>query len=119
MGRAHDRRRAVRMFLTGILIALASCEHAERALAPPAPQAVVRPPPGSAAAGAINRPCPEEGSCDPPAVCVRYYGVAGVQGPELSSCEIKCGADADCPAALRCVTIADGPGSVCRGAGVP
>ena len=57
-----------------------------------------------------NDQCPE------PLTCVKYYGVAGPQGPEFSSCEIPCprGTDDACPKGQTCVTIADGPGQVCR-----
>jgi eight-cysteine-cluster-containing protein len=44
--------------------------------------------------------------------CMEYYGIAGPSGPLLRSCEWSC-ADG-CPKGTRCVTIADGPGKVCR-----
>jgi len=56
--------------------------------------------------------------CQPPTVCIEYYGIAGPQGPKFVSCEIPCNpADkkSRCPEGMSCVTIADGPGSVCRG----
>jgi hypothetical protein len=50
--------------------------------------------------------------------CVEYYGVAGARGPKFESCEIKCaggkGKSKGCPKGTICVTISDGPGSVCR-----
>ena len=46
--------------------------------------------------------------------CVAYYGIAGAKGPEFKTCEIKCTAKTECPGAMSCVTIADGPGQVCR-----
>ncbi|MEM6993877.1 MAG: hypothetical protein AAF721_25415 [Myxococcota bacterium] len=53
--------------------------------------------------------------CTKPKECIRYYGIAGKKGPEFTSCEIRCKAGAGgCPAGQSCVTIADGPGSVCR-----
>lgn len=60
--------------------------------------------------------------CTPPQTCVEYYGIAGPRGPKFSSCEIRCKggkvgrADGKpmCPDGMQCVTIADGPGSVCR-----
>jgi eight-cysteine-cluster-containing protein len=64
--------------------------------------------------------------CEAPKQCVEYYGIAGPSGPKFASCEIRCtpgsltaagGADkkkGDCPQGMSCVTIADGPGSVCR-----
>lgn len=55
-------------------------------------------------------------SCDA-GTCSKYYGIAGPSGPEFSSCEIAC--DAGCPTGTECVTIADGPGAVCRVPSVP
>ena len=55
--------------------------------------------------------------CDPPRECISYYGIAGPSGPMFYACEIRCerGRDDDgCPEGTRCVTIADGPGDVCR-----
>lgn len=53
--------------------------------------------------------------CDKPQVCLEYYGVAGPSGPRFASCEIPCGEGrAACPEDQACVTIADGPGQVCR-----
>ena len=45
--------------------------------------------------------------------CVHYFGIAGPSGPEFATCEIPCSNDHDCPTAQQCVTIADGPGTVC------
>jgi len=50
--------------------------------------------------------------CKPGQVCVEYYGIAGPAGPILRSCEWRC--EDGCPDGTRCVTIADGPGKVCR-----
>ncbi|MEX1363684.1 MAG: hypothetical protein AB1Z98_11180 [Nannocystaceae bacterium] len=56
-----------------------------------------------------------ETACTPPQQCITYYGIAGPSGPEFKSCEIPCkGKGGSCPEGLSCVTIADGPGSVCR-----
>lgn len=54
--------------------------------------------------------------CQPPQVCIEYYGIAGPSGPKFASCEIRCGGEKNvaCPDDLQCVTIADGPGQVCR-----
>ena len=50
-------------------------------------------------------------------MCIEFYGIAGPAGPKLSSCEIPCDKPgAQCPHGQKCVTIADGPGQVCRGA---
>jgi hypothetical protein len=58
-------------------------------------------------------PCPD-GRCAAGLSCVRFYGVAGPRGGELTSCEIRCGRGGACPGGQQCVTIADGPGQVCR-----
>lgn len=53
--------------------------------------------------------------CEPPTVCLEYYGVAGPAGPKFVSCEVPCGEGRDeCPEGQQCITIADGPGQVCR-----
>ncbi len=63
----------------------------------------------------LGAACGEDGTCAPGASCARYYGIAGPSGPEFSSCEIACADDkAACPDGSSCVTIADGPGPVCR-----
>lgn len=59
-------------------------------------------------------PCGAGDTCAAPLRCVSYYGIAGARGPKFSSCEIACDGKEGCPADLRCITIADGPGSVCR-----
>jgi hypothetical protein len=61
-----------------------------------------------------GQPCGAGDACAAGLKCVKYYGVAGASGPELSSCEKTCGADADCPSGMACKTVADGPGHVCR-----
>lgn len=63
-------------------------------------------------------PC-EDGNCAPGLTCVVYYGIAGPAGPKFTSCEMKCSATGKpgCPAGQNCVTIADGPGTVCRPSG--
>jgi hypothetical protein len=60
-------------------------------------------------------PCTPEGQCGEGLTCLKYYGIAGAQGPEFTSCEIPCLNDPSvCPADQRCIVIADGPGQVCR-----
>jgi eight-cysteine-cluster-containing protein len=59
--------------------------------------------------------CPK-GECAPGLQCMEYYGVAGPAGPKLTSCEIACAEKETCPNGQTCVTIADGPGRVCRAA---
>ncbi|HXU68693.1 MAG TPA: hypothetical protein VN947_05165 [Polyangia bacterium] len=67
-----------------------------------------------------GEPCDSHGKCAHGLTCVRYYGVAGARGPQMSSCEIKCDdGKARCPKGQACKTIADGPGQVCRVAGNP
>jgi hypothetical protein len=63
-----------------------------------------------------GEPCPNH-VCDRGLACVSYYGIAGPRGPLFTSCEIKCGDTSDCPGGQACVTIADGPGEVCRPGG--
>lgn len=64
--------------------------------------------------GVQGTPC-LEGQCDPGLTCVKYYGIAGPRGPQFTSCEVPCEApDAVCPPGQACITIADGPGRVCR-----
>jgi len=65
--------------------------------------------------------------CKAPTECIEYYGIAGPKGPKLFSCEIPCksaasgkgdkgvqGGEGACPDGMKCITIADGPGRVCR-----
>ena len=63
-----------------------------------------------------GEPCDANGKCSARLTCVRYYGVAGARGPQMTSCEIKCGegTKGSCPKGQMCTTIADGPGQVCR-----
>jgi len=72
-------------------------------------------PPVDAAPAPSAEKCGDKPACVAPATCVSYYGIAGARGPQFHSCEIKCTPKGkDCPADKKCVTIADGPGSVCR-----
>lgn len=58
--------------------------------------------------------CSAQGAvCSSGTVCLAYFGIAGGQGPEFKSCEIPCLFGA-CPLDQSCITIADGPGQVCR-----
>lgn len=66
------------------------------------------------AAPGIGENCGPNDSCAKGLTCVSYYGIAGARGPQFKTCEIKCTADAQCPAGHKCVTVADGPGQVCR-----
>ncbi len=92
---------------TALLLAvLLACSTSSSQLAGAAPD------PGAARPGE-GLPCGDR-TCAPGLRCVRYFGIAGSKGPMLSSCEIPCSADGSCPEGQRCVTIADGPGRVCR-----
>lgn len=70
--------------------------------------------PAPAAAPGQGARCADAGRCADGLTCIEYHGIAGAAGPTFTSCEIPCGGKARCPAGQRCVTISDGPGSVCR-----
>jgi len=61
-----------------------------------------------------GEPCDAQGECAKGLTCVRYRGVAGAAGPEMTSCEIRCSSKIRCPKSQKCTIIADGPGQVCR-----
>lgn len=86
--------------------------------APAAPAAAPTPAPASAPAAGLaavlGQPCQAGDACAAGAACRTYYGIAGPAGPEFKSCEISCGPGVTCPTGTNCVTIADGPGAVCR-----
>lgn len=64
--------------------------------------------------GAQGQPC-HDGKCAAGLTCVSYVGIAGPRGPTFTSCEIQCGlTNKTCPPGQQCITIADGPGQVCR-----
>lgn len=56
----------------------------------------------------------EQRECDTGLDCLSYFGIAGGSGPEFFSCEIACESDSNCSNDQQCITIADGPGQVCR-----
>lgn len=61
-----------------------------------------------------GEPCPDN-LCAEGLTCLSYYGFAGARGPKFTSCEIPCVKPGSvCPSDQRCVTVADGPGEVCR-----
>jgi len=61
-----------------------------------------------------GKPCREE-KCPAGLTCIAYHGVAGPAGPRLQSCEVPCPEPgAACPDGQSCITLADGPGKVCR-----
>ena len=67
-----------------------------------------------------GEPCDANGKCARGLTCLRYYGVAGARGPQLTSCEVPCPEGKHhCPKGQTCTTIADGPGQVCRAATSP
>lgn len=88
----------------------------------PAPTTTPGPtePPPADAAPAVplppqGAPCTPDGQCSEGLTCLKYYGIAGAQGPAFTSCEIPCLNDPSvCPDGQRCIVIADGPGQVCR-----
>jgi eight-cysteine-cluster-containing protein len=61
-----------------------------------------------------GKPCTAGGRCAAGLTCLSYHGIAGSRGPQFTSCEIPCGKGERCPDGQRCITIADGPGQVCR-----
>jgi hypothetical protein len=68
---------------------------------------------------ALGANCDDTGACQSGVSCLKYFGIAGPSGPEFSSCEIPCTGKGDaCPEGTKCMTIADGPGEVCRTAAV-
>src|SRR5687767_13567439 len=67
-----------------------------------------------AAKPGLGENCGEGDACAQGMTCVAYYGIAGPRGPQFKTCEIRCDKDNACPAEHTCVTIADGPGQVCR-----
>jgi eight-cysteine-cluster-containing protein len=80
-------------------------------VAPPPPSAPAAP---NAALPDQGKPCTADGRCAAGLSCSSFYGIAGPRGPQLTSCEIRCAGGSRCPNGQRCVTIADGPGQVCR-----
>ena len=82
---------------------------------PPSTPAANTTTPPSGQGSAQGQTC-DDGKCAPGLSCVTYYGIAGGAGPKFTSCEIRCVVDGKpgCPSGQNCVTIADGPGAVCR-----
>jgi hypothetical protein len=58
--------------------------------------------------------CGDGDACAKGLECVKYYGIAGARGPQFKTCEVKCDKKQACPSGTKCITIADGPGQVCR-----
>jgi hypothetical protein len=86
-----------------LLCFVAACSGASTPTPTPAPGAVE-----------YGSKCSPEGTCPATLECVKYYGIAGPKGPQFSSCEMRCDGKEGCPTGLDCITIADGPGQVCR-----
>lgn len=61
----------------------------------------------------LGEPCAANDVCGEGS-CVTYSGIAGPRGGEFKSCEIKCDATRPCEGGRQCITVADGPGQVCR-----
>ncbi|MBK7073129.1 MAG: hypothetical protein IPH44_12575 [Myxococcales bacterium] len=72
------------------------------------------PPPITIDTSKLGSACGEGDACPDGLMCARYFGIAGPSGPEFTSCEIACDTGQACPEGTACVTIADGPGAVCR-----
>jgi eight-cysteine-cluster-containing protein len=72
--------------------------------------------PGPGGPGVAQGQSCKDAACATGLTCVKYFGIAGPSGPEFATCEVPCpdGADAPCPQGQKCITIADGPGQVCR-----
>ena len=73
-------------------------------------------PPTPATKPAMGKTCGDADACADGLECVKYYGIAGMRGPQFKSCEVTCGSakKGPCPSGTKCITIADGPGMVCR-----
>jgi hypothetical protein len=94
--------------------------HAITGNAPAAPTATGTPAADTTGAasgsqGTQGQTC-EDGKCARGLECISYYGFAGSAGPKFTACEIRCQMSGKpaCPSGQTCVTISDGPGSVCR-----
>jgi hypothetical protein len=61
----------------------------------------------------LNLACVDD-ACPVGLTPIHFYGVAGTAGPEFCSCSIPCEDDPTiCPEPTVCITIGDGPGTVC------
>lgn len=102
------------MLRIAAIVLLAACSSSSSS----SPQGPSQPPPAppgppAPAGPGLGEPCAPGDVCRE-GQCVSYFGIAGARGPEFKSCEIKCDAGTACPPDLECITIADGPGQVCR-----
>lgn len=104
-----------------LLLVVGACDSkkppASGSTPPPEEPPVAEPEPEPEPDEPAGEACGEQ-TCVPPQQCLTYYGIAGASGPEFKTCEIPCSAaKGGCPDGMECVTIADGPGSVCRAPG--
>ena len=61
----------------------------------------------------LNSECVDD-TCPEGLTPVHFYGIAGPSGPQFCWCTIPCEEDPSvCPSGTSCVSIADGPGTVC------
>lgn len=89
-------------------------DHVECALAATSPEAITKCDATDAPASpGIGETCGPGDVCGA-GTCVKFFGIAGPRGPEFKQCEIKCDAKTLCSGGHTCITIADGPGQVCR-----
>lgn len=80
---------------------------------PPTPVTEPTPPAPALDLAKLGQPCATDGTCAAGS-CVTYYGIAGPRGPAFTSCEVTCADGKGCPDGTACITVADGPGAVCR-----
>ncbi len=81
----------------------------------PGPVALPKEPVAAFDPALLGANCAEGQACTVGAMCKAYYGFAGASGPEFKTCELRCDEDKTaCPAGTKCITIADGAGTVCR-----
>ena len=101
--------------LAFVIAALGAC-HTSSSTPTPDPTPSPTPTPTPTKGGAIAEKCSDTEPCAPGLECVSYYGIAGPRGPKFQTCEIRCDKNKDtvCPPDKQCVTVADGPGKVCR-----
>lgn len=110
----------IRISMFSLLAVIAGCSAGPSSSQQPGPAAPAPAPPPTETPreevnlGGLGASCGEGDLCVT-GTCVRYYGIAGARGPQFSSCEIPCAEPgATCPTGASCITIADGPGAVCR-----
>lgn len=61
----------------------------------------------------LNSAC-VNGACPSGLTPIKFYGIAGMSGPQFCWCSIPCtAASTICPAGTECQNVADGPGLIC------